>query len=615
VPNLDINIVAKSKLKSELLVAQQALKQLGQQATAAARDVAKGIGDPARVQQLTRAWEQQNAVVRQLSGEYRKLSGSVDETSKSFRSLVGESRGLRRIAGELTNFGSGISGLTSLLGGLAGGFVGAFAGQAVGNAIDFMLKSLGSMAEALGKLQNQALSSGVPPIVLQAIGEAAKRAGLDAEVGAKSFESFSKALDALRATPDPGIKIVNGMAMVVPEIDKGTAATKDWSNSLEALGIRFRSFPDTPQGKVDAYRAAVEKALALEARFPSQINRLSQELFGAPIAVIRAMADDIDKLNAHIANLANTARGAGSPILQQLGELKTAQGQVSTAFQELTAGYQKWLLAQQTAANQWLASVLQNWPTSFAQVLDRMQTNLSNWVNAAGQLFTSWGDSLDATLTRVADAFVNWAGETLAAALNNATQNFTNWGASIQDVFTQLWTSLTDGFTSFWNSLTQTASAALDGLLQKVTAVVDYIKSAIASVGSAIGGAATAGAPVGPGGFAAGGVVRGRGTGTSDSILARLSNGEFVMRAAAVQHWGAGMLSAMNSAGTPRFADGGLVAAGAGGGVPVHLHLGGREFALAGAVDVVGALVTHARQSQMRSSGVKPSWYGGRPNN
>lgn len=46
---------------------------------------------------------------------------------------------------------------------------------------------------------------------------------------------------------------------------------------------------------------------------------------------------------------------------------------------------------------------------------------------------------------------------------------------------------------------------------------------------------------------AAGGLITGPGTGISDSILARLSNGEFVMKAAAVDHWGLGTLSAMNN--------------------------------------------------------------------
>lgn len=60
-------------------------------------------------------------------------------------------------------------------------------------------------------------------------------------------------------------------------------------------------------------------------------------------------------------------------------------------------------------------------------------------------------------------------------------------------------------------------------------------------------------------GYAAGDMVRGPGTGTSDSILARLSNGEFVMRAAAVRHYGPELLRQLNERRLPKFADGGLI--------------------------------------------------------
>lgn len=60
-------------------------------------------------------------------------------------------------------------------------------------------------------------------------------------------------------------------------------------------------------------------------------------------------------------------------------------------------------------------------------------------------------------------------------------------------------------------------------------------------------------------GYAAGDIVRGPGSGTSDSILARLSNGEFVMKAAAVQHYGPDFLRRINERRLPGFAEGGSV--------------------------------------------------------
>lgn len=125
-----------------------------------------------------------------------------------------------------------------------------------------------------------------------------------------------------------------------------------------------------------------------------------------------------------------------------------------------------------------------------------------------------------------------------------------------------------------------------------------------------------------PSNYASGGMVRGPGSGTSDSILARVSNGEFVMRAAAVTRVGAGFLSRLNgfadggmvmpSRSIPSFASGGLVEASAGG-TPVHLHLGNRSFALSGNNTVVDSLVSEAHRHKMRAAGTKPSWYGGSP--
>lgn len=60
--------------------------------------------------------------------------------------------------------------------------------------------------------------------------------------------------------------------------------------------------------------------------------------------------------------------------------------------------------------------------------------------------------------------------------------------------------------------------------------------------------------------FAAGGYISGPGTGTSDSIPAYLSNGEYVINAAAVRKLGRRHLDMLNSGiPIPRFADGGMV--------------------------------------------------------
>lgn len=74
-------------------------------------------------------------------------------------------------------------------------------------------------------------------------------------------------------------------------------------------------------------------------------------------------------------------------------------------------------------------------------------------------------------------------------------------------------------------------------------------------------------------GYATGGLIRGPGNGTSDSILARLSNGEFVMRADAVKHYGHALLQRINTRQLPKFAEGGLVSNAILPSVPPMAHL------------------------------------------
>lgn len=115
----------------------------------------------------------------------------------------------------------------------------------------------------------------------------------------------------------------------------------------------------------------------------------------------------------------------------------------------------------------------------------------------------------------------------------------------------------------------------------------------------------------------AGGSVPGQGG--RDTVPAMLTPGEFVINAASVRRLGAAFLHSLNGfamggfVGVPpmRFAAGGLMPP-VSSGQPVHLHLGGQSFALSGATSVVGALVSEAQRQQVRSAGVKPSWFAGR---
>jgi tape measure domain-containing protein len=155
----------------------------------------------------------------------------------------------------------------------------------------------------------------------------------------------------------------------------------------------------------------------------------------------------------------------------------------------------------------------------------------------------------------------------------------------------------------------------------------ERLGEAISSTGS--GGGDSSSTP----GFAGGGSVHGPGTGTSDSILSRLSNGEFVMRAAAVRKFGVGFMHALNGLRMPSFATGGLVegltsrlpptaswmpsmssiTSASSGGRPLNLTIGDETFeGLSAPSDVADRLTRYVLGRQVRSAGRRPNWYGGK---
>jgi hypothetical protein len=178
-----------------------------------------------------------------------------------------------------------------------------------------------------------------------------------------------------------------------------------------------------------------------------------------------------------------------------------------------------------------------------------------------------------------------------------------------------------------------------DDLWLKATGIFNNIISAAQRVASAVKSAVSGGAGSsdvqGPG-FARGGPMRGPGTGTSDSILAWLSNKEYVMSAKATAFWGEGFmnsilnlknpfagfsmggfvdaLSPRGYGGLPAYAGGGLATAGIaeGGGTPVHFTLpsGKSVGPMMTGKEVMRLLKLEAVSAGMMSGGRKPNFVG-----
>lgn len=116
-----------------------------------------------------------------------------------------------------------------------------------------------------------------------------------------------------------------------------------------------------------------------------------------------------------------------------------------------------------------------------------------------------------------------------------------------------------DGFANF-----------LETLLDKTSSLTDKMKALGMSIAQAVlklAAMKVAQAAAGAMGFAEGGPIVGPGTATSDSVPIMASAGEFMIRAAAVKHYGLGTLAALNGLRLPKgtvrgYAEGGLISPG-----------------------------------------------------
>lgn len=173
----------------------------------------------------------------------------------------------------------------------------------------------------------------------------------------------------------------------------------------------------------------------------------------------------------------------------------------------------------------------------------------------------------------------------------------------------------------------------LDGVIDRVKQILDWLKQLPSWFGKGDGktsgdankadnpAAGTKDGLTNPQAYATGGEVHGPGSGTSDSINARLSDGEFVQKADAVSFWGTDFMHAINNMTFPGFAEGGQFGGASPGARPgsgmantpatsvLNLSIDGNQFGgLRGPKNVVDSLATYAVGRQTTSAGKQPSW-------
>ncbi|OED39007.1 phage tail protein [Chromatiales bacterium (ex Bugula neritina AB1)] len=346
--------------------------------------------------------------------------------------------------------------------------------------------------------------------------------------------------------------------------------------------------------QITGQASAGDRQAAIEGRYRDLKARLAAESDAAGIALVDRLIDvkaaeaNLAALEAEWRLVTERLRNAqGTLALQQQAGLLTeaqARQQIVSLQRQAALELENLLPAMQRAAQAIGPDAVvrvQAWRNELAQTRLTVDTLAPLW-NRVGD---SFGSALDGMLTGAQtwrSALVNLFQQLSAAFLQQlVVEPFQQWVAMQARML-----ALKLGFVQQEQVVDAAASSAKVAQKSAETTAVVSMDAAKAGAGAA---ASQASIPyVGPGlaiaamaamvaavmallsnvkQFAAGGLVTGPGTATSDSIPARLSAGEFVIHAAAVKRVGVDFLHALNglsrgprvAADTLAFASGGLV--------------------------------------------------------
>lgn len=389
------------------------------------------------------------------------------------------------------------------------------------------------------------------------------------------------------------------------------------------------------QGQIDQLKAQVAEKQKLIEAIPIGPNKPSNDNAPVGFAGRPSLKDDpatpfdraVTSINKHIAALKADAEAVG----QSVGE----HARLRTEAQLLEAAQQKGAKATddqkekikalgQAAAD--AATALERARVASEIKFDKQTAFLSSDdVQIAQRLRGLYGDDVPAALasSEAAAMRVNIAMKGLGSALEN------DLGSGLTDIATGA-KSLKDGFSDMTTALIKD--------ITRLIIQMTILRPLMSSIGGIFGGGINLSGfgfnPIaGVTGHAIGGHVRGPGSGTSDSILTRVSNGEFIVNAAATAR-NLPLLHAINdNIPADGFAAGGLrgnIAQGAFGGGPFNVIInnapsqptisqkqnanGGRDLMIDFATAVKGVLVDDANKNGpiSKAFAARQAGFGGR---
>jgi TP901 family phage tail tape measure protein len=356
----------------------------------------------------------------------------------------------------------------------------------------------------------------------------------------------------LTAMKEGGINASEGANALKSGLSAMINPTNTASKMLQGYGINLKGIVNADKGNLK--KTVVDFATALDKLDPLKRAKAIEQLFGkfqfARISTLMKNVVDQNSQAGKVLGLAN----AGPEALQILSEREKKQIENSPAFQ-----YKK---AMEDFQRQMVPIGLQ-----FVKLI----TPVMEFVNKLLEQFNNLGDGTKNFVGGLVVVLGGIAPVALMAfgLIANGVANLIKLFANIKSFFNRTQTATqTLGETTNYLTQQQVEAAAVAASLEqshmKLTQAFTSEKAAVNQLAAAYeraiaaqnGFRGTPGRPIPkPKGYATGGIINGPGTGTSDSILARVSNGEAIIPAKSVAR-NPQLISQLVSGNIPGFAEG-----------------------------------------------------------
>lgn len=374
----------------------------------------------------------------------------------------------------------------------------------------------------------------------------------------------------------------------------------DYTKTLNSISDRWaeqqRNFTGMTEAQKNTYLAALkEYGVAYELNAQQEIS-FTQEAEKEKLAAFKKYQDerleyytqckdiqaDIDKAYA-TASYSALKSALSKENLARISAYNEAKTTMQAYYDATTEAHMSFkermtnaITESQNSFQNFFSDVL-TMQTSFVDGMGELLNSLFD--NIVNQITAGWA----ASITQGALSFLmpgndnnggsgdGAGGDQLAnfgTALDAATGSVNGLGAGVGAANGAIGTgtSLMGAYNGIQSLITGTTKPAEGAATTAVTAALTALATAATSASIALS-AMSASSGFGFGFFAKGGVVKaagggsiiGAGTGTSDSIPAMLSNGEYVLTAAAVNRLGLPFLDKLNAGDFPGYAEGGLV--------------------------------------------------------